>query len=66
MTKTPQSAALLKTIAATPETEAPDEPLHEETAIKLRELCERQGESFNAELTEIQAQQRIEDLEHRG
>jgi hypothetical protein len=66
MTKIPQSAALLKTPAAAPDTHDADAPMTDPTAATLRELCLARDEPFDAELTEVQARQRIEAMENRG
>lgn len=40
-----------------------DEPMTEQQAVRLRELCERTGEPFDAALTRYQASRRLAYLE---
>ncbi len=43
--------------------ERDEEPMTEEQAVRLRELCERLGEPFDAALTRYQASRRLAYLE---
>lgn len=40
-----------------------EEPMTEQQAVRLRELCERTGEPFDAALTRYQASRRLAYLE---
>ncbi len=48
-----------------PDPGATSEPMTEEQAARLKDLCEKSGELFDTSLTQAQAAERIEVLEAR-